>query len=219
MHAVYNFVAGPLLWVTAAVFLGGVLYRLVSMALLARKKDLVVYSYMDLRYALRSIMHWLAPFGSLNSRRRPVLTIVTFTFHVCLFLVPIFLFAHVVLWKQSWNVSWWYLSEATGDVLTLVVIAACLFFLVRRLVLPDVKYLSSASDFVILALVAAPFVTGFWTYHQWVGFRTMGIVHILSGEILLMAIPFTKLSHMIFFPFMRGYMGSEFGAVRHARDW
>ena len=52
MHAVYNFVAGPLLWVTAAVFLGGVLYRLVSMALLARKKDLVVYSYMDLRYAL-----------------------------------------------------------------------------------------------------------------------------------------------------------------------
>jgi hypothetical protein len=47
----------------------------------------------------------------------------------------------------------------------------------------------------------------------------MGIIHILSGEIMLVAIPFTRLSHMIFFAFTRGYMGSEFGAVRHAKDW
>ena len=43
--------------------------------------------------------------------------------------------------------------------------------------------------------------------------------HIVSGEIMLMAIPFTRLSHMIFSPFTRAYMGSEFGAVRHVKDW
>jgi hypothetical protein len=44
-------------------------------------------------------------------------------------------------------------------------------------------------------------------------------MHILSGEVMLAAIPFTRLSHMLFFPFTRGYMGSEFGGVRHAKDW
>jgi nitrate reductase gamma subunit len=47
----------------------------------------------------------------------------------------------------------------------------------------------------------------------------MLILHILTGEILLVAIPFTRLSHMFFFFFTRAYMGSEFGSVRNARDW
>ena len=45
------------------------------------------------------------------------------------------------------------------------------------------------------------------------------ILHILSGEVLLVAIPFTRLSHMLFAPLTRSYMGSEFGNVRNARDW
>ena len=47
----------------------------------------------------------------------------------------------------------------------------------------------------------------------------MVILHILSGEIMLAAIPFTRLAHMLWFFFSRAYMGSEFGAVRNARDW
>jgi nitrate reductase gamma subunit len=47
----------------------------------------------------------------------------------------------------------------------------------------------------------------------------MTIVHILSGEIMLAVIPFTKLFHMVLFPFVRGYMGSEFGGIRMAKDW
>jgi nitrate reductase gamma subunit len=72
---------------------------------------------------------------------------------------------------------------------------------------------------VILAITAAPFITGFLAYHQWIEYRTMLILHILSGETMLMAIPFTRLVHMFYFWFTRAYMGSEFGGVRHARDW
>jgi len=67
--------------------------------------------------------------------------------------------------------------------------------------------------------VALPFISGLWVYHQWAALRVMMIIHMASGEIMLMIIPFTKLSHMLFFPFMRGYMGSEFGAVRYSKDW
>ncbi len=219
MHDIYDFVSGPLVWVSFIIFFGGSLYRLISMVLLARKKEPMVFEYMSFYYALRSILHWIIPFGTVKWKKNPIFTIVTFTFHICLIFIPIFLFAHIILWKESWDISWWYISDNTADVLTIVVIASCVFFLVRRIVLPEVKYLTSISDYAILAVVAAPFITGFWTYHQFPGFRVMGIIHILAGEIMLAAIPFTRLSHMLFFPFTRGYMGSEFGAVRHAKDW
>jgi hypothetical protein len=70
-----------------------------------------------------------------------------------------------------------------------------------------------------LGLVAAPFITGFIARAQWFDYETMLIIHMISGAVLLMVIPFTRLSHMLFFPFTRAYMGSEFGAVRHAKDW
>lgn len=219
MHAIYNIVSGPLVWVAFTLFIGGSIYRLVSMALLAKKKDPMVFAYMHPKFALRSIFHWIIPFASVNSRKNPILTIVTFLFHVCLIFVPIFLFAHMILIKESWNIGWWFLSDSTADFMTLIVIAGCVFFAARRIVRPEVKFLTSPSDFVLLAVIAAPFVTGFWTYHQWVGFKLMGILHILFGEIVLAVIPFTRLSHMLFFPFTRGYMGSEFGAIRNAKDW
>lgn len=219
MHDIYNFVSGPLVWVSFIIFIGGSIYRLVSMGLLAKKKDNVIYAYLSLKYALRSIFHWIIPFGSVSMRKNPVMTLVAFSFHICLIAVPLFLFAHIILWKESWNISWWFLSDVTADFMTLIVIGSCIFFLVRRIILPEVKYLTSVSDYVILAIVAAPFITGFWTYHQLFGYKVMGIIHILSGEIMLAAIPFTRLSHMFFFPVTRGYMGSEFGSVRQAKDW
>ncbi|MFH1983392.1 MAG: TmcC family electron transfer complex membrane anchor subunit [Pseudomonadota bacterium] len=219
MIALYDFVTGPLVWAAFLIFAGGTIYRIVSMAVLAREKDLVVYSYMDPYYALRSIFHWVVPYASTNMKMKPIFTFISFAFHISLLLAPIFLLAHVVLVEDAWGMSWWMLSDTVADVLTVAVIAACVFFAFRRVYQRDVRYLTSPSDFVILALVAAPFVTGFWAQHQWAGFRFMTILHIVSGEMLLAAIPFTRLIHMFMFPFTRGYMGSEFGAVRHAKDW
>ena len=47
----------------------------------------------------------------------------------------------------------------------------------------------------------------------------MTTLHVLAGELLLALIPFTRLSHALFALFTRAYMGSEFGGVRHAKDW
>ena len=219
MHAIYNIVSGPLVWVAFTIFIGGSIYRLVSMALLAKKKDPMVYAYMHPKFALRSIFHWIIPFASVNSRKNPILTIVTFLFHIGIIFVPIFLFAHIILLNESWNISWWFLPDGVADFMTVIVIGGCIFFAVRRITQPEVKFLTSPSDFVILVVIAAPFVTGFLAYHQWAGHQWMGVLHMLSGEIMLAVIPFTRLSHMLFFPFTRGYMGSEFGAVRKVKDW
>jgi nitrate reductase gamma subunit len=219
MHEVYNFVSGPLAWVAFILFFGGCLFRLIGLIQMVNQKEKFIFTYMSWKYSLRSILHWITPFGTVNWRRHPALTIVTFAFHICLILTPVFLLSHAVLWDEAFNFSWWSLPDGLADAMTLVVIGSCVFFLVRRLKQPEVQFVTSASDYVILAIVAAPFVTGFLAYHQWFAYPFFMILHIVAGEVMLVAIPFTRLSHMVFSPLTRAYMGSEFGKVRHARDW
>ena len=219
MHTLYAFVTGPLLWVAFIVFVGGSLYRLIRMIMLVNKKEKFIFSYMSLKFSLRSILHWISPFATVNMRNHPILTVVSFAFHISLFLVPIFLFSHIILFDESWSINWPSMPDAMADIMTLIVIGGCVFFLIRRVTRKEVKYVTSASDYVLLAMVAAPFFTGFIAYHQWFYYQLFLILHIVTGEIMLMAIPFTRLSHMIFSPFTRAYMGSEFGGIRHAKDW
>ncbi len=219
MHDLYNFVTGPLAWAAFIVFIAGSLYRLINMLYLVNKKEKFIYTYMSFKYSFRSIFHWITPFATVNWKRHPVLTIVTFAFHICLIITPVFLLSHAILWDESWNISLWSLPDGVADIMALVVVGSCIFFLVRRIVSPEVQYVTSASDYAILAIVAAPFITGFIAYHQWVNYQFFMILHIISGEIMLVAIPFTRLSHMLFSPFTRAYMGSEFGGVRNAKDW
>ncbi len=219
MYDIYALARGPFAWGAFIIFFGGIIYRVTALVLEARKKDHVVFTYFSPYFAARSMLHWIIPFGSTSMRRQPVLTIVTFAFHICLIAVPLFLFAHIILLKESFDISWWYLSSTTAQVMTIIVVLSCVYFFVRRLVQPDVRYLSSTADYLLILLVAAPFVTGFWAARGWAGFEIATLLHMLTGELLLVLIPFTKLSHMFFFPFTRTYAGSEFGGVRNARDW
>ena len=219
IYTIYPILIGPMIWISFILFMAGSFYRLIFMGRLAKQKDHVVFSYMNGYYALRSIFHWIVPYANVSMRKRPVMTAVGFAFHICVILTPIYLFAHIILIKESWNISWRHLPDTVADAMTLLVISSCVFFLVRRWARPEVRYLTTASDYVLLALVIAPFASGFWAYHQWPGYDLVVIFHIISGETLLVAIPFTRLSHMLFSPFTRGYMGSEFGGIRKARDW
>lgn len=214
----YEFVSRWLVWIAFIVFFGGTIYQIVTMLQLA-KKDKVVYPYMDFKFGLRSLAHWLIPFASKNMRMRYETTIVTFVFHLCLVLFPLFLTAHVAMFSHAWGPSWATVGERTADFLTVLVLLACVFFLARRIMLPEVRFVTFPSDYALLALVASPFATGFMAHHQWLDYETMLLLHILCGSAMLMAIPFTRLGHMFFFPFTRAYMGSEFGAVRHVKDW
>jgi len=219
MHDVYSFVTGPLAWLAFLLFIGGSLFQLGRMLYLVAKKERFIFAYMSWKYSLRSILHWITPFATVNWKLHPILTLVTFAFHICLLAAPLFLLSHIILWDEAWNISWWAFPDALADVMTVVVILSCLFFLIRRLRQPEVRFVTSASDFVILFIVAMPFLTGFFAYHQWFDYKVSLLLHILSGEVMLAVIPFTRLSHMILSPFTRAYMGSEFGGVRHAKDW
>jgi len=219
MNAAYEFVTGPLAWAAWGIFLLGSAWRLFSMYQLAKAKDTASLSYMSWGFSLRSIINWLIPFNALGWKANPAMTVATFVFHLCLLVTPIFLVAHVMLWDQYFGISFATIPDNVADIMTLVVIAACLFFAGRRIMQPEVRYITTPQDWVALIIVLAPFLTGFLAYHQITDYDLMIILHVVAGEIMLAAIPFTRLSHMVFAVFTRAYMGSEFGGVRHARDW
>ena len=216
---VYNFLKGPMVWLAFLVFIGGSVFRVISLIMLA-KKDKVVYPYLSLKYAFRSFIHWLIPFGSRNMRLHPWMTFFAFTFHTGLLFTPVFLYPHIVLWHEAWGIRWWSLPENIADIITLIVILCCIFFILRRIFASEVRFVTYASDYFIIGIAAAPFVTGFLAFHQLVApYRLMLMLHILLGEIMLIAIPFTRLSHMLSFWLTRAHTGSEFGVFRHSKDY
>ncbi len=219
MHLFINFITGPLVWISFAIFIVGTIIRLVSYARMLNEKERFIVTFISLPHFFRSIVAWLIPFYPKGTRIHPLFYGISYLFHLMIFLVPLFLLSHIVLFEESFSISWISINDSLADTLTLLVIAALIFFAVRRLTVPEVKFLTKISDFIFLLLVALPFITGFIAYHQFFAYRFMVIAHILTGEIILILIPFTRFFHMILAPFTRGYTGSEFGHVRHARDW
>lgn len=215
----YEFVTGPLAWISFLIFFIGMIVKVVSLVRLAQEKDRVVFNHFDAGWSLKSIIFWLIPFGSRSMREKPVFTALSYTFHVCLLVTPIFLLGHNILWDERWGFSWFSLSESTTDYMTMIFFVAAAGLIIRRLALPEVRIVSTAYDYLLLLIAVAPFVTGFLAYHQWGPYKTMLIIHILCGEIMLIAIPFTKLSHMLVFFLTRAHIGSEMGQRRGAATW
>ncbi|MBZ4659907.1 MAG: hypothetical protein JG766_1830 [Desulfacinum sp.] len=219
MSGLYQFLTGPALWATFVIFLGGLAVRIAFLYGLSKERDRVFYNHMDWNWAIKSIVHWLVPWGSVSMRRQPVFSLVFFLFHVGILAVPLFLAAHNLLWDEAFGVSLWSMPDAWADALTLMVLACALFLLVRRLVRPEVRILTTPWDYTVLVGTALPFLTGFCAYHHWGPYDLMLILHVLTSEILLICIPFTKLGHMVLFFFTRAFIGFEMGARRGARTW
>jgi nitrate reductase gamma subunit len=214
----YNFLRGPMVWVAFIIFFAGSFYKVYTLIKQAKGEKFIL-PFVSLKAALKSLMHWLIPFGSRNWRLRPLFTIVTFSFHICLVFTPIFLLAHNLLWYESWGISWPTLSESLADVMTVIAIIGCIYLFLRRIFNPTVNFVTFKSDILFIIICFLTFLTGFLAYHQWLlPYRAMLNLHIISGEIMLISIPLTRLAHMFYFFLTRTWMASQF-AIWKTKDW
>jgi nitrate reductase gamma subunit len=213
----YEFISGPLVWISFGILIAGAAWRLSRVAGMTHR-DKVVLPYLSPRYATRSLAHWLVPYNTVNMRRRPGITAVSWIFHICLLATPLFLQAHVELFERTFGFAWFHLPGGWADAMTAAVLGGLVFFVLRRLADPATRYVTDWKDFALIGLIALPFATGLLARYQIFPYRITLTVHIVTGCVALAAIPFTRLVHMVFFPLSRAYMASEFG-FRHARDW
>ncbi|MCK7506127.1 MAG: hypothetical protein MZV70_19970 [Desulfobacterales bacterium] len=98
--------------------------------------------------------------------------------------------------------------------MTIAVIASAVLLALRRIALPEVRIITSAYDYLMLAIAVAPFVTGLIARYAYAHSEPWLIVHVLCGELLLIAIPLTKLSHFVLFFATRAQLGMDYGIKR-----
>ena len=214
----YQFVTGPLAWFAFAVFFIGIILRTVwYIRGLNWQMDRVAYRP-HLRYgirgAVRSIGFWLMPYGTHSWRNNPFFTLLVFLLHIGLLFTPIFLLGHNVLLQERWGFSLPTISESAADLLTILVIVSALFLVLRRIALTEVRIITNLQDYLMIAVAVAPFITGLIAHWQIGNYQFWLIVHILCGELFLIAIPLTKLSHFILFFMSRAQLGMDYGIKR-----
>jgi nitrate reductase gamma subunit len=223
MASFYAFLTGPALVISLLVFFGGLTYRLVQYFRgLDWRLDRVGYrTHMNrgMKGGLWSIYKWLLPFGTVGWRAQPFFTIFFFMLHFGAVLVPLFLVGHNVILKQNFGFSFPSLPQLLADVLTVGAILGLFFMAMRRIALPEVRIVTTKYDFFIIALVALPFVTGFIARMHPANYDFWLISHILTGHLMLILAPFTKLSHIVLFFGTRWQIGADFAIKRggHSR--
>jgi nitrate reductase gamma subunit len=220
----YDLVRGPLVWISFLVFILGSVYQVLRFYRLTRQVPPAPRELPPVQDAPVMVQTfdgacrlWLGQVKRTIAGTSPVTIAVSTVFHVCLLVTPLFVLGHNALLDLSWGVSLFSFSEATTDTMTLVLLACAGYFLVRRMMVPRVRAITTPYDYVVLCLAVMPFLTGYMAYHHLGDYRTVMILHMLFGELMLMAIPFTKLVHMIFFFLNRFIITNEHTLGRGGR--
>jgi nitrate reductase gamma subunit len=206
-----TWVRGPGLDIALAVFLLGVVWRLFEVYGLGRKKDLSAPRHAPGASGWHTIARRsLPPAGMMKAS--PVTYIGGYVFHIGLALI-VFLFApHIKLIEGLFGLSWPGLPSQVIDLVTVVTLAAMVVVLVDRIKKPVKRYLSTFEDWFTWTVTFLPVLTGWLAVqHLLLPYTAMLALHILSVEILLAVLPFTKLFHAFTVFGSRWYNGAVNG--------
>jgi len=205
-----EFARGPALQVSLAIFVFGVIWRLLGVFLLPWRRDYSApreHTPSSIVAALQGNVRKLWPHKTFV--KASLFQFVNgYIFHIGLAIV-VFLFApHIVFIKSMFGVTWPALPSnliyAVGAVTAFSLMAG----LVHRLTNPVLQLISRVDDYISWLVTLLPVLTGLLAVIQ-VGARyeTLIAIHILSICLFFVWFPFGKLMHAFLFFFSRGATG------------
>jgi len=206
-----TWVRGPGLDLAMSIFLLGVLWRLFEIYSLGRKKDLSEPRQVAGASGMNTVFRRSLPAPGML-KASPITYVGGYVFHFGLAVV-VFLFApHIKLIQSLLGLSWPGLPSQLVDLMTVVTLAAMLVVLADRINKPVKRYLSRFEDWFTWALTFMPLLSGWMAvHHLLLPYTTMLALHILSVELLLVFLPFTKLFHAFTVFGSRWYSGTVNG--------
>ena len=191
-----TWVRGTGLNIALVIFVLGTIWRLIEIYSLGRKADLAPARHVAGASGWNTILRRSVPPPGML-KRTPVSYIGGYVFHVGLAII-VFLFApHIKLIEGLVGLSWPGLPSQVVDAVTVVTLATMVVVLVDRINKPVKRYLSTFQDYFTWLLTFLPVLTGFLAVkHLLLPYTTMLAIHILTVELLLIVLPFTKLIHV-----------------------
>jgi len=190
----YSILEGPVLWVVFLIFLAAIIIRCIFFLWVIIKNSSRNKEKRPIHIA-KALAGAFVPFHRAFAKK-PLYTSLRYVFHICLFAVPLGLSGHIVLWSESrleWD--WAALPDAWADWMTLVLLALAIYFLLRRLIIKGIRRESSLNDFLLIIIVALPFLTGYFLTHGTLASvgalgENMVIIHMLSGQVMILMVIF-----------------------------
>ncbi len=190
-----SFVLGPLLWIVFSVLLIGILFRLSFFLFSIFKGNRYKYETLNWKYIFAALGRFFFPLHKAIIRK-PVYTILRYIFHICMIVVPVGLDGHITLWEaSSFELSWPALPDTLADWLTIIFIVLAIFFLLRRIIFPEIRRKSSTFDYIFIIICLLPFLSGYFLAHGTLNsvpffLDNMLSIHILSSCVMLITAVF-----------------------------
>ena len=191
-----EFLTGPMLVASLVIFFAGLALRAVLYVIgLDQKLERVAYTrhmISGLRGAAASIFKWLVPFATRGWRAAVPNAIPFILLHLGAVLLPFFLLGHTIVLEDVTGISLPALPMVLADLLTFLAIFSLLIYIGRRVMLPHVSIMTTGQDWYMLLLTLFVFLSGAFARLNAASYDTWLLLHVLSGEILLITAPFTK---------------------------
>ncbi len=202
---------GPMFDIALIVFALGLMARLAEIFLLGRAPNYAAPRGKEWHRGLRTLFTRNFPDPG-TFQRAPFNVLVGWIWHLGFLVILLFFVPHVELAKGVLGIGWPTLPNPVIDLITGVTLVALIATLVHRLTHPVKRRISTSEDYLVWTLVFLVVLTGYLAYHRLVEPYPLVLgMHILSAELFLIALPFTKLTHIFTAFIARWYNGATFG--------
>jgi len=207
-----DFARGPALEWSFIIFALGVSWRLLGMFLLRRdRQKALARRDKPLADGARAMLMRSLPPHDLE--KNIVFQHVTgYLWHIGFFVTILLFGPHIPFFKSILGFGWPTLPNEIITVVGAITIAILITLMVRRLMHPVLRVISSADDYISVVVTILPLFTGLMSYAN-IGFdKEMNLaLHLLSIALVLVWYPFGKLMHLfLVFP-TRYKAGADFG--------
>jgi nitrate reductase gamma subunit len=198
-------------WATIIMLLG-LTVRVVQILILGRASDLSEARNLSVMSAgMKAVgRRFMPPQGMFE--KGLFVYVSGYIFHIGIFIVLFFFIPHIEMIEGALGISWPGFYTSFVDAVTVITLLTLVVIVINRTRNPVQKLLSTAEDYITWLLTFLPLLTGYLAYHHmFLEYNLMLAVHIISVEALMVAVPFSKLSHMVTLFLARWYNGAIAG--------
>lgn len=215
--AILEFTRGPMFYVALLIFIAGMMFRFFRIVTLGWSRDRttprgskvggVVQSFLK-GFIILPFVPWIKNIFNRNA----ITFIAGGVFHLGLF-VAIFLGTpHMLVWKSLLGFGWPTVPTPIVDWLSAAAIVAMLVLLFYRHYHPVMRLISGPAEYLNWLVVFLPMITGYLMFHHFLlPYEVLFSLHMITINIMLIWIPFSRISHFMFYFFSRAIHGVEYG--------
>ncbi|MBI1422285.1 MAG: hypothetical protein GC149_02385 [Gammaproteobacteria bacterium] len=195
--------------IAVAVFLIGIVWRLVAIFRHGTRKDLAEPRGSSAGGALYTEFSRFIPRPEIRAKIS-LHVIAGYMFHLGLFLLLLFAAPHIKFAEEHvLGFGWTAFPHWAFVLVAQLAFAGLIMLWLQRILNPVTRLISHADDHIASYLIFIVMLTGCMAmFESYTGLR---VLHRFTVELLMVYFPFSSLMHAILFITSRGYTGSLFG--------